>query len=83
MKFPILYVAASADPTAVEWVQHTTQEERTEKPMSGDVVLPGFHVRPKDAPASPTAQCLRPSARSLGSAPSCCAAVGSASDLWH
>ena len=51
MKFPILYVAASADPTAVEWVQHTIQEELTEKLLSGDVVLPGFHVRPKDAPA--------------------------------
>ena len=87
MKCPVLYVAASADSTAVEWVHHAIQHELTEKLLSGKVTLPGFHARPKEAPAkvlsqappSPSAQC---STRHSDRAPSCCAAVGK-SDLRH
>ena len=56
MKCPVLYVAASADSTAVEWVHHAIQHELTEKLLSGEVTLPGFHARPKEAPAEVLSQ---------------------------
>ncbi|CAJ1427868.1 unnamed protein product [Effrenium voratum] len=55
-KCPVLYVAASADSTAVEWVHHAIQHELTEKLLSGEVTLPGFHARPKEAPAEVLSQ---------------------------
>ncbi|CAJ1413832.1 unnamed protein product, partial [Effrenium voratum] len=56
MKCPVLYVAASADSTAVEWLHHAIQHELTEKLLSGEVTLPGFHARPKEAPAEVLSQ---------------------------
>ena len=42
LRYPILYVGATADPVALEWFQHHVQEEFTDKLLSGDLQLPGF-----------------------------------------
>ena len=83
MKCPVLYVAASADSTAVQWVHYAIQHELTEKLLSGKVTLPGstLALGLVSGPALPAAQCLCPSTRHSDRAPSCCAAVGNQSDL--
>ena len=51
LRYPILYLGATADPVALEWFQRRVQEEFTDKLLSGGLQLPGFAPKNKEPPA--------------------------------
>ena len=51
LKFPVFFVGATCDHTALEWFTHHRQEDLSEKLLAGQLQLPGFQGRPKTPPA--------------------------------